>query len=40
MCDSTHLEALKAYKKNKGKRPKWFQDEHNNTFMHWLRANV
>ena len=35
-----HMEELKATNPNKTKRQKWLQDEHNRTFINWLREKV
>ena len=34
------MEELKAANRNKTRRQKWLQDEHNRTFINWLRENV
>ena len=34
------MEELKVVNPNKTKRQKWLQDEHNQTFINWLREKV
>ncbi|KAL0561366.1 hypothetical protein IC582_001791 [Cucumis melo] len=35
-----HMKALQLQYSNKSKNQKWFQEEHNRTFIHWLREEV